>query len=123
KSSVRNHLAYSVLVGDRVLFTQDVTDWQPRNTVWIALGSQLHDRTIRVRLHALKDCPDWNWGASTPIVIERVRTLGWSGSEEVLWGASSPLARPVPSADAAEAPAGNATALARVVKAARRLGR
>src|SRR5699024_6269998 len=33
KASVKNHLAYSVLVGDRVLFTQDVTDWQPRNTV------------------------------------------------------------------------------------------
>lgn len=92
--SVAGHLAYSVLVGDEVLFTQDVTAWQPRNTVWIALGPDVPEPTVTVRLHALRDCPDWKWGQSSPLTVERGRTLDWVGGTGVRWGASSPMAMP-----------------------------
>lgn len=104
KPEVAGHLAYSVLVGDEVLFTQDVTAWQPRNTVWIAMGEDVADTTVTVRLEALRDCPDWKWGESSPITIERARAMRWSGSG-TSWGASSPAALPAAQgAPAAAAP-------------------
>jgi hypothetical protein len=92
KPSVAGHLAYSLLVGTTELFTQDVTSWHPRNTVWVAIGEDVDDPTVTVRLYALKDCPDWNWGASSPLTIERARTLEWKEGRGVMWGASSPKA-------------------------------
>lgn len=93
RSNVAGHLAYSVLVGDQVLFTQDVTAWRPRNTVWIAVGPEAVDPVVTVRLHALKDCPDWGWGEASPIAVERARTMPWAAAAaDVVWGASSPAA-------------------------------
>lgn len=121
KRSVAGHLAYSVLVGDQLLFTQDVTAWQPRNTVWIAVGPEVADPTVTVRLHALKDCPAWSWGESSPLTIERGRTMAWQAGTGIEWGASSPQsiaprAQPIASA----APQGAAS---RAVQAVRRIRR
>lgn len=101
RPNVAGHLAYSVLVGDRVLFTQDVTAWSPRNTVWVAVGAEVPAPVVTVRLHALKDCPDWGWGEASPITVERARTLPWTGDPTaVIWGSSSPAATVARPADA-----------------------
>ncbi|WP_413316666.1 polysaccharide pyruvyl transferase family protein [Agrococcus sp. 1P02AA] len=90
--NVAGHMAYSVMVGDEILFTQDITAWQPRNTVWIAVGPEHSDPVVTVRLHALKDCPDWKWGEASPLTVERGRALQWAGGMGLAWGASSPMA-------------------------------
>lgn len=86
------YLAYSVLLDDKVLFTQDITDWQPRNSVWVAFTPTSEKSVLKVRLHALRNCPDWGWGAATTLTVERGRALTWPENGELVWGASSPHA-------------------------------
>jgi len=93
KRQFAGRLAYEVIVDSEVLFRQDVTEWNPRNTVWIAKVPEQTELDIRVRLVALRDCEDWNWGKATSIVIEGARALPWNGGPGMVWGASSPAAR------------------------------
>lgn len=88
----RGRLAYEVLADGEVIFAQDVVEWQPRNTVWVARRAQRDHVEISVRLVALRDCENWNWGKATTMTIEAARSLPWDGGSDLAWGASSPYA-------------------------------
>lgn len=88
-------LAYEVYIGGHILFQQDITSWQPRNTVWAALESESDTVVVEVRVLALRDCEDWDWGAASALRIEGVRVLPWPGASGLAWGASSPYSTPL----------------------------
>ncbi|MGC0274674.1 polysaccharide pyruvyl transferase family protein [Pseudactinotalea sp. Z1739] len=90
KHKFKGRLLYQVLVDETLLFEQDVTAWQPRNSVWI--GKRSSEMTVKVRILALRDCEDWNWGKATAITIEAARVLPWDppSDQDLVWGASSP---------------------------------
>ena len=92
RSNRRGRIAYEVLVDGNPLFRQDVAVWKPRNTVWIARIAHGDRVRIEVRIVALRDCEDWNWGPAAATRIEAVRRLPWAGGESLVWGASSPMA-------------------------------
>jgi polysaccharide pyruvyl transferase WcaK-like protein len=90
----RGRIAYEVIVDGTQLFRQDIAAWKPRNTIWIARAPDADHVRIEVRIVALRDCEDWDWGPAGVLRIEAVRALPWDGTETLLWGASSPLASP-----------------------------
>ncbi|WP_137824765.1 polysaccharide pyruvyl transferase family protein [Brevibacterium sp. 2SA] len=99
KRRFAGRIAYEVLVNGTLLFAQDVTDWQPRNSVWIAArrptvdaGANEPTVEITIRLKAMRNCEDWNWGKATALTIEAARALRWEPTGDLLWGASSPFA-------------------------------
>ena len=101
KRKFAGRIAYEVAVNGKVLFSQDVTDWQPRNTVWIgcsrpAPGDDTNDSEyfeVVVRLKALRNCENWNWGKATAMTVEAARIQPWTPAGDLVWGSSSPYAR------------------------------
>ncbi|WP_164513930.1 polysaccharide pyruvyl transferase family protein [Brevibacterium aurantiacum] len=98
KHRFAGRLAYEVLADGKSLFVQDVTDWQPRNSVWIAASrpgeaeGEVDDLELVIRLKALRNCENWNWGKATAITVEAARVQPWVPSDDLVWGASSPYA-------------------------------
>lgn len=123
KTRFAGFLVYSVAVDGRTLFTHDVTTWNARHALWIGLRPVGPSTTVTVRLEAVKDCTDRNWGLSTPLTVERIRVQPWAARQDLVWGSSSPYAVPAVDPTAADPAGTEVPAAARWSGRARRLAR
>ncbi|QCU78356.1 hypothetical protein E7744_09400 [Citricoccus sp. SGAir0253] len=97
-------LVYTLSVGGRALFTHDVTAWNERQSVWVALRAASATTSLGLRLEALRDCGDGGRGPAATLAVERVRVVPWEARGELAWGSSSPYAVPADGADGTSAP-------------------
>lgn len=93
KEKIRGYMEYSVLIDDTEVFSHEVAEWNPRNTVWLAFKPTQQVHKVCIRLKACRDTKNWNWGTATELTLERARVLKWENSDDFAWGASSPYAR------------------------------
>lgn len=65
-------LKYQVLLNDVPLLEEDISQWKETNQVNIHFKSLTTAEILKIRVIAIKNCEDWNWGKASTIIIENV---------------------------------------------------
>lgn len=85
----KGRLKYQVLLNEVVILEEDISLWKEINQVNLHFKANKINESLKIRLIAIKDCEDWNWGKAGTIVIENL-TLRKSELNSNLVEATSP---------------------------------
>lgn len=67
----KGRLKYQVFINDTLLLEEDIALWKESNQINIHFNPSKEKSTIRIRVLAIKDCENWNWGKAAVIIVER----------------------------------------------------
>ncbi len=86
----KGRLFYQILLNDRLLLEEDISDWDEANSVVIRWRAAQPTNELSIRVVTKAGCETWNWGWAGRLVIKRIhsRVFDHPGGYEVT--ASSP---------------------------------
>lgn len=68
-------LKYQVFLNEKKILEEDVAQWGLTNQIFIPIDSDKTHQNLSIRVLALKDCEEWNWGKAGRIRIEKVEVV------------------------------------------------
>lgn len=70
-----NRMKYQVSLNGQIILEEDICYWRETNQIQISWTPDSNLYELAIKIIAVKDCEDWNWGKAGTILIEKV-TLG-----------------------------------------------
>lgn len=65
-------LKYQVLLNESVILEEDIALWKESNLINLHFKALMSKTKLTIRILAIKDCEEWNWGRAGTVIIESI---------------------------------------------------
>ncbi|WP_096272593.1 hypothetical protein [Paucisalibacillus globulus] len=93
----KGRLKYQVILNNNILVEEDIAHWRETNQVIIPVNKLNNLCELRVRVIAIKNCEEWNWGRAGTLFIERINIRKTNSIKKVI--VSSPFSKVIENKD------------------------